>query len=50
MEGEVVIEIIVKNTDKERKKEIEKAAIDFAKAIFPSLKIESVKWKKADER
>jgi len=45
MEKEVIIEVIVENADEKRKKEIEKALIDFAKAIFPSLKIESVEWK-----
>jgi len=48
MKDEVIIEIIVENTDEKRKKEIEKAAINFAKTIFPSLKIESVKWRRAD--
>jgi len=48
-EDEVIIEVIVEDTDEKRKKEIEKALIDFAKAIFPSLKIESVKWKEDDK-
>jgi len=45
MENEIIIEVVVEDVDEERKKEIEKAVIDFAKSIFPSLKIESVEWK-----